>query len=176
MRRRPTIINDERGTAFAEALITLPIFVALLGGIVALSSMYGAKLEAKSRSRRLAWLQAESGRCPIRDCASSACGTVESDIRSRGLDDFQTVRGRGMSLGSFLDRIGGYLMGTYTDGVGSAEARLPSTSSSSTTVQRGITTLLCNTSSRQAEGAQTVLEHACATGLRTTEYASEVCR
>ncbi|MBT8467636.1 MAG: hypothetical protein KJN97_02705, partial [Deltaproteobacteria bacterium] len=56
-----SILADEKGTAMLEALIGLPVFAASLAAVVALSGMYGAKLEAKSHARRLAWLQADSG-------------------------------------------------------------------------------------------------------------------
>jgi hypothetical protein len=44
------------------------------------------------------------------------------------------------------------------------------------TVQHGVTTLICNTTSRYTDGLGNVLEQACATGLGMTEYASAVCR
>ncbi|MFZ1864130.1 MAG: hypothetical protein WAU39_07920 [Polyangiales bacterium] len=169
------LLRDEIGTALTEALISLPVFVALLGGTVALNSMYGAKLEAMARARRLAWLQADSGECRARSCTSTACQAAEAEIRSGDLADLDTVSRSGMSLGSFAIHVRDHLLGTYTDGVASAEARMPSTSSSPITVQRATTRVLCNATTRRTQQAQTILDQACSTSLGTTEYAREVC-
>lgn len=174
--RITSLLRDQKGAAFAEALVVLPVFVAILGATVAFNSMYGAKLEAKARARRLAWLQADSGECPARTCRSSLCDEAEGRVRADGLDDLERVSGNGMSMRSFLGRVRDYLIGSYTDGVGVAEAPMPSTASFPTTVQRGVTTLLCNTTTRRTESGDTILQHACTAGLETTEYASEVCR
>jgi hypothetical protein len=170
------LLRDEAGTAFAEALISLPVFVALLGGTVALNGMYTAKLEAMARARRLAWLQANSGECPPRSCASAACQAAEAEVRSGALADLGAVGGSGVSLGSLLMQARDYLLGSYTAGLGSAQARMPSTSRSAVTVQRATTRVLCNTTARRTEEGQTILDQACATNLGTTEYAREVCR
>jgi len=53
---------------------------------------------------------------------------------------------------------------------------MPAMVGSGLTSQYGVTTLLCNTTARQTDTGGSVLEHACGTDLRTTEYASEVCR
>lgn len=171
-----TLLREQRGAAFAEALVSLPFFVALLGATVAVNGMYGAKLEAKARARRLAWLQADSGDCPARTCSSPSCEAAEAGVLAGGLDDLDHVGDHAMSLGSFVGRVRDYLIGSYTDGVGLAEAPMPSTWRSAKTAQRGVTTLLCNTKTRRTEGGDTILEHACAAGLANTEYASEVCR
>lgn len=160
----------------AEALISLPVFVAALAGVVALNGMYGAKLEAKSRARRMAWLQADSGECPVQSCRSGECGRIEGEIRSGGLDDLLTVQDSGLSLDNFLGNVGRFLLGRATNGVGVADALMPTIVGSEKTSQRGVTTLLCNTTSRHTDTGSNVLEHACRTGLRTTEYAREVCR
>ena len=170
------LLRDETGTAFTEALVSLPVFVALLGGTVALNSMYGAKLEAMARARRLAWLQADSGECPPSSCASSACRAAEAGIRSDGLAGLEVISGGGISLGSLVIHVRDHLLGTYTDGVASAKARMPSTSSSAITVQRARTRVLCNATTRLTEQGQTILDRACSTSLGNTEYAREVCR
>jgi len=170
------LLRDEQGTAMAEALISLPVFVAALAGVVALNGMYGAKLEAKSRARRMAWLQADSGECPVQSCRSGECGRIEGEIRAGGLDDLLTVQGSRSSLHEFLGTVGRFLLGKATNGVGVADALMPSIVGSGKTSQQGVTTLLCNTTSRHTESGTDVLEHACRTGLRTTEYAREVCR
>jgi hypothetical protein len=170
------MLRDERGTALAEALISLPVFIAALAGVVALNGMYSAKLEAKSRARRFAWLQADSGECPTQSCRSGECGRIEGDIRAGGLDDVLTVQNSHFSLDSFLDNVGRYLLGKTTHGVGRAEALMPAMVGSGRTSQHGVTTLLCNTTTRVTNVGGGVLEHACRTGLGTTEYASEVCR
>lgn len=160
----------------AEALVSLPVFVAVLAGIVAFHGMYGAKLEAKSRARRLAWLQADSGDCPVQTCRSGDCGRIESEISAGGLDDLLTVRDGSFSLSTFLGDVGRYLLGRATHGVGLSEAMIPAMVGSGRTSQSGVTTLLCNTTARTADDGANVLDHACRTGLRTMEYASEICR
>ena len=49
------LVRDVKGTALAEALISLPILAAVLAGVVACNGMYIAKLEAKGWARRMAW-------------------------------------------------------------------------------------------------------------------------
>lgn len=168
--------RDEKGAALLEALVSLPLFIAALAGVLALNGMYSAKLEAKSRARRLAWLQADSGECPAQSCRSGECGRIEGEIRAGGLDDVLTARDGQFSLGSFLGNVGRYLLGKATNGVGLAEAVTPAMVGSGLTSQYGVTTLLCNTTARHADTGGSVLEHACRTGLQITEYASEVCR
>lgn len=171
-----SLLRDQRGAAMAEALICLPVFVALLAGVLAFHGMYAAKLEAKSRARRLAWLQADSGQCPPASCQHADCGRIEGEVRTGGLDDALRVGDGAFSLDSFLGDVGRYLLGTVTHGVGAATAAMPSLWAPKMGLQHGVTTLLCNTTTRRAEDGADVLEHACSTGLGTTEYANEVCR
>ena len=170
------LLRDEEGTALVEALISLPVFIAVLAGVVALNGMYSAKLEAKARARRLAWLQADSGECPAQSCRSGECGRIAGDIRSGGIDGALAVHDSQFSLQSFLGDVGRFFLGKATNGVGLAEAVIPAIVGSGRTSQRGVTTLLCNATARPTDTGGSVLEHACRTGLRTTEYASEVCR
>ncbi len=174
--KTPRIIQDQKGTAFAEALVSLPLFAAALIGVVALNSMYSAKLEAKARARRMAWLQADSGECPTQSCRSGECGRAQSAIRTGGLDDAVFARGGRFSVGSFLGDVAGYLVGRATNGVGLAEAPMPNGIGGGRTQQHGVTTLLCNTKPRKSDDVNNVLDHACSTELGSTEYASEVCR
>ncbi len=170
------IIPDQRGTAFAEALVTLPLFAAALIGVVALSNMYSAKLEAKARARRMAWLQADSGECPAQSCRSGECGHAQRAIQTGGLDDAVSARDGRFSVGSFLGDVGAYLLGRATNGVALAEAPMPNGIGGGRTQQHGVTTLLCNTNPRTSSDGSSILDHACDTGLRSTEYASAVCR
>jgi hypothetical protein len=170
------LLGDERGSALAEALISLPVFIAALVGVVALNGMYGAKLEAKSRARRLAWLQADSGECPAQSCQSGECRRAEAEVRGGGLDELLTARDGSFSVASFVGDVGRYLLGKATNGVGIASALMPRLVSSGLTSQRGVTTLLCNTTARLSEAGESVLDHACRTQLGKVEYASEVCR
>jgi len=170
------LFRDERGAALVEALVSLPVFIAALAAVVALNGMYGAKLEAKSLARRLAWLQADSGKCPAQSCRIGECGRIEGEIRAGGLDDVLAVRDEQFSLSSFLGDVGRYLLGKATNGVGLAVAATSTIVGSGRTSQHGVTTLLCNTTARHTDTGGSVLDHACRTGLRTTEYASEVCR
>lgn len=170
------LLRDEEGTALVEALVSLPVFIAVLAGVVALNGMYSAKLEAKARARRLAWLQADSGECPAQSCRSGECGRIEGEIRSGGIDGALAVDDSQFSLQSFLGDVGRFFLGKATNGVGLAEAAMPAIVGSGRTSQHGVTTLLCNTTARPTDTGGSVLEHACRTGLRTTEYASEVCK
>lgn len=172
----PRIIHDQKGTAFAEALVSLPLFAAALIGIVGLNSMYGAKLEAKARARRMAWLQADSGDCPAQSCRTGECGAAQSAIRTGGLDDAVSAGGGRLSVGSFLGDVGGFLLGRSTNGVGVAEAPMPNGLGGGRTQQRGVSTLLCNAKPRTSPTGHNILDEACATGLRSTEYAGAVCR
>lgn len=170
------LLANENGTAMLEALVSLPVFAASLAAVVALNGMYGAKLEAKSRARRIAWLQADSGDCPAQSCRSGECGRIEREIHASGLDDLLAVRDGRFSLDSFLGNVGRFFLGQTTNGIGLAEALMPRGLSSEVGSQHGVTTLLCNTTASGADGVGNVLEHACRTGLQTTEYAREVCR
>jgi hypothetical protein len=172
----PQLLGDVKGTALAEALISIPVLVAILAGVVALNGMYIAKLEAKSRARRMAWLQADSGHCPARSCQNPECARIENQIRSDGLGESLAVQDGGFSLRSFLGDVSRFFLGEVTTGIGVADAVMPSAVRQSLGHQRGVTTLLCNTRSRQTDTGDSVLDHACRTELRTTEYAGEVCK
>jgi hypothetical protein len=106
----------------------------------------------------------------VQSCSNGDCGRIEGEIRAGGLDELLAVQDGRFSLGSFLDNVGSYLLGKATNGIGLAEALMPAMVGSGLTSQHGVTTLLCNTTSRHTD------EHACRTGLSTTEYASAVCR
>jgi hypothetical protein len=170
------ILRDVKGTALAEALVCLPVLVAILAGVVALNGMYIAKLEAKGWARRMAWLQADSGDCPARSCQSDECGRVEDQILADGLDEPLDVKDSRLSLSSLLGDLGHFFIGKVTNGIGVAGAPMPSTVRPELGHQRGVTTLLCNTRSRDTDTGESVLEHVCRTDLSTTEYASEICK
>ena len=163
------------GAAFVEAIVVAPFLGALLASVVALNAMYGAKLEAKSRARRLAWLQADSGECPPVSCTSTACREATAEL-GRGIDAVATTSHDGMSLRSIAGNVAGLLLGKVTRAVANADAALPPSIGQGSTTQQGVTTLLCNTTVRATESGRSALAHACATGLRETEYAGEVCR
>jgi hypothetical protein len=169
------LLSDETGTAFAETLVALPVLGLILAGVLALNAAYGAKLEAKSRARRVAWLQADSGECPTRACNGGGCQAIESEMRARGLDALSSPRGGELSLSSFVGSVREFFLGRTTTGVGTARAPTPRLVGSGQTLQRGATTLLCNTTSRRTSSGESILDHACSTGLRLTEYAGEVC-
>jgi hypothetical protein len=163
------------GTALVESVIIVPVLGLILAGVLAVHGLYAAKIEAKARARRLAWLQADSGDCPASSCSTSDCESTVREIRDRGIDALQTPsRGR-LRLGSFLGELGGFFLGRSTSGVGSAAARLPRLLGRTETTLHGRMTLICNTTARRDESGVSVLEHACNTDLRTTEYAREIC-
>ena len=167
---------DDEGTALLETLIALPLLLVTLVGVVALNSSYGAKLEAKARGRRMAWLQADSGECPARRCKGGGCDEIESELRAGALDPLSTARAAGYSLDSFVENARDFLLGRTTTGIGTAGAELPRSLRSADSWHRGVTTLLCNTTRRQTDSGGSVLDQACSTDLNTTEYANEVCR
>lgn len=163
------------GAAFVEALVAAPVLALILAGVLALHAMYSAKLEAKARARRLAWVQADSGKCASRACSGAGCRGIEDEIRANAIERVQLVGSSGFSLRSFLGSLGGFLLGETTDGIGSATAPMPGLASSAQTVKQGVTRLLCNTTPRATGSSDSILEHACSTDLRMTEYAREVC-
>ena len=163
------------GAAFVEAIVVAPFLGALLASVIALNAMYGAKLEAKSRARRLAWLQADSGECPTVSCTSAACSEATAEL-GRSLDGVATTRHDRMSLGAIAGKLAQALLGKVTRAVAAADADLPPAIGEGRTTQQGVATLLCNTTVRATESGRSALEHACAAGLRETEYAGEVCR
>lgn len=164
--------RSQQGTAYAEALICVPIYVAVLIGLIAFNNMYSAKIEAMARARRVAWLQAESGECPEQSCAD--CASSEREIQT-GLDSLSQARGGKGSASSFAGKLGELVAGSSTRGVGTAEASLPSRIGNGHTVQRGVTPLPCNTKPRKGPDEGSILEEACAGGLSTAGYASAAC-
>ena len=174
MKLTTRLVSDETGTAFVETLVALPVLGLLLAGVLTLNAIYSAKLEAKARARRVAWLQSDSGECPTRAC-KGGCQAIEAELRS-GVDALSYSRAGQFSLGSFVGSVRDFFVGRATTGVGTARASTPRLVSPGETSQRGATTLLCNTTPRQAGTEESILDHACSTSLSTTEYASEVCR
>ncbi len=162
------------GTALIEAVIVAPAFALLLGSTLALHSMYSAKLAAKERARRLAWLQAESGDCPDSSCSSPNCVQAANDIDSAFEET--GVAGAGLALDDFLGDVRDFFVGKTTRAVAHVESKTSSIIPGGVTRQVGVTELTCNTRSRTTENEDSVLEHACRTGLGSTDYAREVCR
>ena len=162
------------GTALIEAVIVAPAFALLLGSALALHSMYSAKLAAKERSRRLAWLQSESGECPDSSCSSPKCVQTANDIDS-AFEETQPA-GAGLTLRDFLGDVRHFFVAKMTSGVARVESKTSSIIPGGITSQVGVTELTCNTRSRTTENEDSVLEHACRTGLGSTDYAREVCR
>ena len=164
------------GTALVESVILVPILGVVLAGVLALHGLYAAKIEAKARARRLAWLQADSGECPVSSCSTSDCEAATRGIRERGVDALQTSRSGHFSLSSFVGELGGFFIGRATSGAATAAARIPRLLRRGETTLPGRMTLICNTTSRNTESSLSILEHACNTDLRTAEYAREICR
>ncbi|MGB5221109.1 MAG: hypothetical protein WBN60_08780, partial [Polyangiales bacterium] len=117
--------SDEKGTAYVETLLTVPVLGLILAGVLAFSATYAAKLEAKARARRVAWLQADSGDCPVRTCGSAGCQAVEAELRAGGLDALNSSRAGEHSLASFVGNIRDFFVGKTTTGVGTASATTP---------------------------------------------------
>jgi hypothetical protein len=170
------LLSDETGAAFVEALAAVPVLGLVLAGVLALNAMYGAKLESKARARRVAWLQSDSGKCLARSCAGGSCRAIEAEMRASGVDALDSTRDGRFSLTSFVGSVKEFFVGRTTTGVGTAHAPTPRSVSSGQTQKRGATILLCNTMARRTDSGDSILDHACSTGLSTTEYAREVCR
>ena len=175
MRDFTTLLLDESGTASVETLAVVPVLALILSGTLALNAMYSAKLEAKSRARRVAWLQVDSGQCPTTTCVGARCRTIEAQIRSDGLDALFSPRNGRLSLSALVGNVARFLGGRATRVVGFAEAPLSPLLHERQTSQRGETALLCNTTAGYTESGSSIFEHACSSGLATTEYAREVC-
>lgn len=171
-----TLLLDESGTAYVEALVVVPVLALILSGTLAINAMYSAKLEAKSRARRIAWLQADSGECPATTCLGARCRAIEAEIRADGLDALLSPREGRLSLSSLVGSVGRLLAGGTTHAVGFAEAPLSALLHARRTSQRGEATLFCNTRARYTEPGGSFLEQACSAGLAAMEYAREVCK
>ena len=171
-----SIFRDQTGAAMAEALVCFPVFVAVLVSILAAHGMYAAKLEAKSRARRLAWLQADAGGCPSSSCRSEECAIAARQVRDGDLRRALAVSEDRFSVSTLVGEVRSFFLGAVTHGLGFARSRMPSGIATRLGTQSGVTTLPCNTTARQSERGVNVLEHACRAGLATTEYAREVCR
>ncbi len=165
----------EEGSVLVETLVALPAVTAIFASVLALSAMYGAKLEAKALARRLAWLQADSGSCPATSCDSASCRELAHQVEGALAPTGGSPR-RGLSFRSFLGDVRRFFIGGVTRGVGHVHARLPRGFASGTTSQSGVMPLLCNTTTRHATSGESILDHACRAGLDSTEYAGEICR
>lgn len=163
------------GTALVESVIIVPVLGLILAGVLAVHGLYAAKIEAKARARRLAWLQADSGECPASSCSKPDCEATVREIRDRGVNALQTPGSGRFRLGSFLGELGGFFIGRATFGAATATARLPRLLRRGQTKLPARMTLICNTRARSNESGVSILEHACNTDLRTTEYAREIC-
>lgn len=162
------------GSALVEAIIIAPGLAILLGSTVALHGMYVAKVSAKEHARRLAWLQADSGECPVSSCSSPKCGDSVENIERELLSP--RASSGGLSLDSFLGDLSEFFIGRATRGVATAKSKLPGMMPSRETTQRGAVELMCNAKPRTTPDGDSVLQQACRTGLRNAEYAREVCR
>lgn len=163
------------GTAFVEALAVIPALGAILAGVVALHAMYDAKLDAKARATRLAWLQADSGQCPTTPCSTRACDAAVDELQREGLDRITSAEHGSHSLESFVGRVGRFFMGGVTRVKASVRIELPRPLSGGKSMQTSLAALPCNTTTRKTESGSSVLEHVCATELGRTEYAREIC-
>jgi hypothetical protein len=161
------------GAVYAEALVCLPVFVALLLAVLGFHGMYSAKLEAKASARRAAWLQADSGKCARNSCPD--CLAAERPLAAQGLDPLKEVQVSGRSLGKFTDRIFKLFSGRSTDGVGESIADMPRGLTGSESRMRGRTTLPCNSRGSAGPSPDSALRDACEGSLSGTELAKGAC-
>ncbi|MEM8606784.1 MAG: hypothetical protein AAGF92_06745 [Myxococcota bacterium] len=160
--------REQRGTAFAESLIVLPAVAAVFIGVLALNALYSAKLEAKSRARRAAWLQAD-----LAACEKSLCGGGCQQLSAIG-SELVSV-GASFDIQDQLESLQDNVFKSETIGVGHAEAPAPVIIGNGVSRQGAASPLVCNTRSRTSSVPPDIVAHACESGIRSIEYAGEVC-
>lgn len=166
--------SRREGTAFVEAIVILPVLGTLLASVLAVSAIYSAKLDAKAFARRLAWLQADSGRCVEAGCAGGECDAVAGEVLASGVDALSSVRTAGFSLRSFVGDVGEFFVSTSTRSIGTATRELP-TAFGRRTHQTGVKALVCNTAPGSSGPSSSILDFVCKTDLKYSEYAGEIC-
>ena len=169
----PSLWSAQQGAVYAEALVCFPAFLALLLAVIGLHGMYSGKLEAKSRARRAAWLQADSGDCAQNSCPD--CRPGERRIAAEAFTPIEEVQTSGHSLSKFGSRLSSQLFGRSTDGVGEVTVDMPKGMGGAGTRMRGLTTLPCNTRGRQGPNIESALRDACEGGLAGVELAAGAC-
>ncbi len=163
----------QEGAVYAEALLCLPVFIALLLAVLGFHSMYGAKLEAKASARRAAWLQADSGDCAPNSCPD--CLSAGRRLAAEGLDPLNAVEVSGRSLGKFTGRLFNLFWGRSTDGRAEARVNMPRGLPGSESRMRALTTLPCNTRGSAGPSLDSALREACEGGLSGMELATGAC-
>ncbi|UJR83813.1 TadE/TadG family type IV pilus assembly protein [Sandaracinus amylolyticus] len=68
-----SLLRDTRGAAYAEAVLVIPVFVLLAGGVVYLHGVHAARMDASLRARECAWAYANGG-----------CETLPPECRETG--------------------------------------------------------------------------------------------
>ncbi|MEM7436576.1 MAG: hypothetical protein AAF436_15570 [Myxococcota bacterium] len=161
------------GTALAEALIVVPVLAALLAGVVGLNNLYSAKLDARARARRHAWLQAESGDCPRLAC-DAACARARQEVERGALAGAAAASSGRFSSDRFLGDVQGFFRGRVAEGVGTASARLPALVGGGAR-QTESHVLPCNARGRVQPDGKDIFQYACEADLRNVPYAEGAC-
>ena len=137
LRRR--LASDERGAAFLEGAIVLPVFIACFAAVLHFHGVFSAQLHANVRARRCAWRDAVSG------CSKSA--RVLGQPSSAGQEDRQGLLRRIRSDGlEGANRLALALIG-MSEGIVAeprVQVRRPSLFGGGTATVRARVSLLCN--------------------------------
>ncbi|MEM7138199.1 MAG: hypothetical protein AAF500_16585 [Myxococcota bacterium] len=157
----------------AEALILVPVFAALLAGVVGLNNLYVAKLEARERARRHAWLQAESGRCSRLAC-DAICMRAREEVDREALAEAAAASNEGFPTGVALTEVQGFFAGRVAEGIGVASAPLPAMVGGAKR-QTEIHAVPCNTTGRVHPDGGDIFQLACEADLRNIEYVEGAC-
>lgn len=75
------LLGDERGAAYAEAVIMLPVFMAIFAGYYALFNAHSARLETMNNVRSATWQRSVEG-CGLFDADEGCTGACASEIGS----------------------------------------------------------------------------------------------
>lgn len=157
--KRRTLLRDETGASYAEAIILLPVFIILFAGVLAFNSMYIAKLEAQADARRLAWVQSNRDDC---GGASTGCDTAEceSELSALGSENGAAAGSTSgdFDLGSAAGFLGDLVLGKVTRVQRGRTRWFPEMFGADTTSQFGAVALMCNETPRQVDMVSAIQE------------------
>lgn len=75
------LLGDERGAAYAEAVIMLPVFMAIFAGYLVLFNAHSARLETMNNVRSATWQRSVEG-CGLFDADEGCTGACADRIGS----------------------------------------------------------------------------------------------
>lgn len=144
--RLSSLLRDERGAAYTEAVIMLPVFMTVMALFFMVYRVYTKKFETMSNVRSVAWTAANSDSCEdggTEECPSGGSGCTTSDEEDDvqgGIDDLLGEATEIPVLGTLLDGVFGVaITKTVTDSVENPDYLGGGTKSVATSY-----TLMCN--------------------------------